>query len=99
MFYAQPETSSGAFSRGGFNFYSAILLGWIQLAELEDAFLGRAIVNRQKRFAFVTPSAVSIANVVVDIGVVFVQAVLYSVIAYYLAGMQQQVCPTSPFDL
>lgn len=90
MFYAQPETSSGAFSRGGFIFYSAILLGWIQLAELEDAFSGRVIVNRQKRFAFVTPSAVSIANVVVDIVIVFVQALLYSVIAYFLAGMQQQ---------
>jgi len=39
----------------------------------------------------VTPSAVSLANVVVDLGVVFVQAVLYSVIAYYLGGMQHQV--------
>jgi len=91
MFYAQPETSSGAFSRGGFIFYSAVLLGWIQLAELEDVFLGRTIVNRQKRFAFVTPSAVSLANVVIDLAVVFVQAVLYSIIAYFLGGMQQQV--------
>jgi len=91
MFYAQPATSSGAFSRGGFLFYSAILIGWIQLAELEDAVQGRGIINRQKRFAFVAPSAVSLSQVSIDIWVVLVQAILYSVIAYFLAGMQQSV--------
>ena len=88
MFYNQPRTSDGAFSRGGFIFYSSILLGWIQLAELEDAVQGRSIISRQKRFAFVAPSAVSIARVFVDFIVVFIQSVLYSIIAYFLAGMQ-----------
>lgn len=91
MFYNQPTTSDGAFSRGGFIFYSAVLLGWIQLAELEDAVQGRDILNRQKRFAFVTPSAVSFARVIVDLLVVLFQAILYSVIAYFLSGMQRLV--------
>ncbi|KAG9242225.1 pleiotropic drug resistance protein, ABC superfamily [Calycina marina] len=89
MFYAQPIDSDGAFSRGGCMFYSTILIGWIQLAELEDAFLGRDIISRQKRFAFVTPSAVSFARVLIDLGVVLVQALLYSIIAYFLAGFQR----------
>lgn len=91
MFYNQPTTSDGAFSRGGFIFYSAILLGWIQLAELEEAVLGRGIINRQKRFAFVKPSAVSLARVFVDLLVVLIQSILYSVITYFLAGMQKLV--------
>ena len=88
MFYDQPRTTDGAFSRGGFLFYSAILLGWIQLAELEEAVQGRNIISRQKRFAFVAPSAVSIARVFIDFVVVFIQTILYSTIAYFLAGMQ-----------
>jgi ATP-binding cassette, subfamily G (WHITE), member 2, SNQ2 len=91
MFYDQPATSDGAFSRGGFVFYSAVLLGWIQLAELEEAVQGRGIINRQKRFAFVKPSAVSFARVFVDLWIVLLQTVLYSVIAYFLAGMQYLV--------
>lgn len=97
MFYDQPATSDGAFSRGGFEFYSAILLGWIQMAELEDAVLGRNIINRQKRFAFVKPSAVSFAKVFIDLWVVLVQTILYSVIAYYLAGMRQLVSDFKAF--
>lgn len=91
MFYGQPATTEGAFSRGGFIFYSAVLLGWIQLAELEEAVQGRNIINRQKKFAFVKPSAVSFARVFVDLFVVLLQAVLYSIIAYFLSGMQQLV--------
>jgi ABC-type multidrug transport system permease subunit len=91
MFYDQPATSEGAFSRGGFMFYSAILLGWIQLAELEEAVQGRNIISRQKRFAFVSPSAVSFARVFVDLIIVLIQTLVYSIIAYFLAGMQQSV--------
>jgi ABC-type multidrug transport system ATPase subunit len=91
MFYSQPQTSEGAFSRGGFILYSSILLGWIQLAEVEEAFNGRDIITRQKKFAFVKPSAVSLARVVFDLWDVLVQAILYCVIAYFLAGMKMEV--------
>ena len=102
MFYAQPTTTAGAFSRGGFVFYSAVLLGWIQLAELEEAVQGRNIINRQKRFAFVKPSAVSLARVFVDLFVVLLQAFFYSIIAYFLAGMQllvRHLFPSHAFQL
>lgn len=88
LFYAQPATTEGAFSRGGFLFYTTVFLGWIQLAELEDCFNGREVVSRQKNFAFCRPSAVSFARVVLDIPLVFIQCVLFCLITYFLAGLQ-----------
>ncbi|KAI5806421.1 ABC transporter CDR4 [Peziza echinospora] len=91
LFYNQPVTSDGAFSRGGFVFYTSIFLGWIQLAELEEALSGREILARQKGFAFVRPSAVAVARTVMDLPLVFVQAVIFVVITYFMAGMKDNV--------
>ena len=88
LFYAQPATSDGAFSRGGFIFYTAIFLGWIQLAEVKDAQSGRGVVERHCAFAFVRPSAVTIARTLLDLPTVFVQTVLFVVIVYWMAGMK-----------
>ncbi|KAE8307579.1 hypothetical protein BDV41DRAFT_568955 [Aspergillus transmontanensis] len=57
MFYNQPQTTAGMYSRGGVIFYSSILLAWLQMSELEEAMQGRDILSRQKKFAFVRPSA------------------------------------------
>ncbi|KAE8415395.1 hypothetical protein BDV36DRAFT_285413 [Aspergillus pseudocaelatus] len=57
MFYSQPQTTAGMYSRGGVIFYSSILLAWLQMSELEEAMQGRDILSRQKKFAFVRPSA------------------------------------------
>lgn len=88
MFYGQPQTSDGIFSRGGFLFYSAVLVAWIQLVEVEDAIQWRDIIARQKRFAFVRPSAVGAAKVIVDIFVIAAEVLLYSIVAYFLATMR-----------
>lgn len=91
MFYDMPATTSGAFTRGGFLYYSVILLAWIQFAEVEDAVQGREIISRQKRFAFVRPSAVVLSRVLFDLAVVFVLSTLYCIIAYFMAGLQMNV--------
>ena len=91
MFYDMPANISGAFSRGGFMFYSIALLVWIQLAELEDAVDGREIASRQKRYAFVRPSAVSLARVLFDIVTILIVNILYCLIAYFLGGLKTEV--------
>ena len=91
MFYNQPQTTDGAYSRGGMLFYSTILLAWLQLSELEDAMEGRDIISRQKKFAFVRPSAVCLARVVSDVVVSFLITALYLVTVYFLAGLSMNV--------
>ncbi|KAL3471230.1 ABC-2 type transporter-domain-containing protein [Aspergillus californicus] len=88
MFYDQPQTTDGMYSRGGVIFYSSILLAWLQMSELEDAIQGRDILSRQKKFAFVRPSAVCLARVIADILVAALLTFLYLVVVYFLSGLK-----------
>ncbi|BCS17871.1 ABC drug exporter AtrF [Aspergillus puulaauensis] len=87
LFYGEKMNTYGAFPRGGAIFFSILFLGWLQLTELMPAVSGRAIVARHKDYAFYRPSAVAIARVVVDFPAIFCMAVPFSIIVYFLAGL------------
>lgn len=91
MFYNQPRTTEGMYSRGGVLFYSSILLAWLQMSELEEAMYGRDILSRQKKFAFVRPSAVCLARVLHDLLVTAALTALYLVVMYFLSGLRSDV--------
>ncbi|EQL32031.1 ATPase [Blastomyces dermatitidis ATCC 26199] len=90
LFYDLPANIQGAFSRGGFIFYAILTLPWIQLAELEDSIRGRDIISRQKRFAFVRPSAVAFARTLFDFVTVFIMTVVFSIVVYFIAGLKME---------
>lgn len=94
MFYDQPQSTDGMYSRGGVLFYSSILLAWLQMSELEEAMQGRDILNRQKKFAFVRPSAVCLARVIADIFIAAILSFLYLIVVYFLAGLKSDVSTT-----
>ncbi|RAL08297.1 ABC drug exporter AtrF [Aspergillus homomorphus CBS 101889] len=87
LFYGESLNTSGAFARGGALFFSILFLGWLQLTELMPAVSGRAIVARHKDYAFYRPSAVSIARVVVDFPAIFCMVVPFTIIVYFMAGL------------
>lgn len=91
MFYGQSLDTSGAFSRGGTLFFSVLFLGWLQLTELMPAVSGRVIIQRHKNYAFYRPSAVSIARVVVDFPFIFTMCVIFTIIVYFLSGLDVDV--------
>lgn len=95
MFYDQPQTTEGMYSRGGVLFYSSILLAWLQMSELEDAMQGRDILSRQKKFAFVRPSAVCLARVLQDMIISVMITFLYLVVVYFLSGLRPEVSGVS----
>lgn len=87
LFYGQPLTTEGAFSRGGSLFFSILFLGWLQLSELMKAVSGRAVVARHKDYAFYRPSAVSVARIVADFPVVLIQVCIFTIIMYFMTGL------------
>ena len=90
LFYNQPSDTAGAYSKGGTAFLSILFLGWLQFAELVKAIAGRDIIARHKEYAFYRPSAVVIARVITDIPVIFPQALLFSIIMYFMSGLLRQ---------
>ncbi|RYO78851.1 hypothetical protein DL762_008475 [Monosporascus cannonballus] len=87
LFYGQPLSTSGAFTRGGAVFFSIVFLGWLQLSELMKAVSGRGVVARHKDYAFYRPSAVSIARVVQDLFVIAVQVCIFGVVMYFMTSL------------
>ncbi|EGC41569.1 ABC multidrug transporter [Histoplasma capsulatum var. duboisii H88] len=63
--------------------------------ELEDSVQGRDIISRQKRFAFVRPSAVAFARTLFDFVTVFVGAFFI----FFLISYLHTVCHTAQFRL
>ncbi|KAJ9311399.1 hypothetical protein DTO271D3_8376 [Paecilomyces variotii] len=91
LFYGQSLDTSGAFSRGGTLFFSVLFLGWLQLTELMSAVSGRVIIKRHKDYAFYRPSAVSLARVLVDFPMIFAMVAVFTIIVYFMAGLDVDV--------
>ncbi|PBP22087.1 hypothetical protein BUE80_DR007074 [Diplocarpon rosae] len=91
LFYGQPSNTSGAFSRGGTLFFSILFLGWLQLSELMKAVSGRTIISRHQEYAFYRPSAVVVARVLQDLPMLLIQVIPFSIIMYFLTGLDVDV--------
>ena len=59
----------------------------LALAELTSAFSSRPILLKHKSFSFYRPSAFAIAQVVVDIPLVFVQVTLFDLVVYFMSNL------------
>jgi ATP-binding cassette, subfamily G (WHITE), member 2, SNQ2 len=83
----QPETSAGAFTRGGVLFIALLFNAFQAFSELGSTMLGRPIVNKHRAFAFHRPSALWLAQICVDLAFASVQIFVFSVIVYFMTGL------------
>ncbi|KAI1420802.1 ABC-2 type transporter-domain-containing protein [Xylaria sp. FL1777] len=91
IYYNEPLSTAGAFTRGGACFFSILFLGWLQLSELMKAVSGRAVAARQRDYAFNRPSAVALARVITDFPMIFFQVVIFGIIMYFLTNLDRDV--------
>ena len=91
LFHGQSTGTEGAFSRGGTAFFSILFLGWLQLSELMKAVSGRVVIERHKEYAFYRPSAVIMARILADFPIIFTQVIPFTVIVYFLTGLDVNV--------
>ncbi|KAI4177560.1 MAG: hypothetical protein LQ346_007662 [Caloplaca aetnensis] len=87
LFYNLPQNSAGVFPRGGVIFFLLLFNALLALAELTSAFSSRPIMLKHKAFSFYRPSAYAIAQTVVDLPLVVVQVLLFTVVIYWMSGL------------
>ncbi|KAK9721874.1 ATP-binding cassette transporter snq2 [Basidiobolus ranarum] len=88
VFLALPTDTSGAFTRGGVMFFALLFNSLVAQAEIPAAMSGRSILYKHKSFAFYYPSAFYFAQMVADIPFLAIQILLFSVILYWMTGLQ-----------
>ncbi|CAH0037575.1 unnamed protein product [Clonostachys solani] len=89
LFYNLPDTSESVFRRPGLLFFPVLYFLLEGLAETTASFAGRPILLRHKRFGYYRPTAFCIANAIMDIPIVLIQVTCFSLILYFMGGMQE----------
>ena len=82
-----PDTSAGAFTRGGVLFIALLFNAFQAFSELASTMLGRPIVNKHRAFTFHRPSALWIAQIGVDLLFASAQILLFSIIVYFMTNL------------
>ncbi|KAK9856907.1 hypothetical protein MYU51_021335 [Penicillium brevicompactum] len=83
----QPKTSAGAFTRGGLLFISLLFNGFQAFSELASTMLGRSVVNKHRAFTFYRPSALFIAQIIIDTLFAVARILVFSIIVYFMCGL------------
>jgi ATP-binding cassette, subfamily G (WHITE), member 2, SNQ2 len=82
-----PQTSQGAFTRGGVLFISLLFNAFQAFGELPSTMLGRPIVNKHKAYTFHRPSALWLAQIIIDLTFAAAQILVFSIIVYFMCGL------------
>ncbi|KAJ1658885.1 ATP-binding cassette transporter snq2, partial [Dispira simplex] len=90
LFYQLPPNTTGAFTRGGALFFALLFNTLMANAEIPKSFGFRPIVYKQKAFAFYHPSTQYIAQTIADLPLYLVQVIIFSVILYWMVGLQAE---------
>ncbi|KAK4174446.1 putative ATP-binding transporter [Triangularia setosa] len=83
------KTSASAFSKGGLMFIALLHNAFQSFSELAGTMLGRAVVNKHRAYAFHRPSALWIANILVDQVFASTQVFVFSVIVYFMTNLSR----------
>lgn len=82
-----PDTSAGAFTRGGVLFIALLFNAFQAFSELASTMLGRPIINKHRAFTFHRPSALWIAQIGVDLLFAAAQILVFSIIVYFMTNL------------
>lgn len=87
VYFQTTDSTTGFFSRGGVLFFAVLYLALSALAEMNDSFAQRPIVQRHHQFALYHPVADALARTIVDIPIKLLTLIVFGVILYFMAGL------------
>ncbi|TFY65604.1 hypothetical protein EVG20_g5493 [Dentipellis fragilis] len=89
VFVNLSTATSAYFSRGGVLFFSLLFSLISAMAELPSLFTQRPIVARHHRSALYAPFVDALARSVVDMPILFLTMTVFSIILYFVVGLQR----------
>ncbi|KAG9227093.1 hypothetical protein CCMSSC00406_0008293 [Pleurotus cornucopiae] len=89
VFVNTPEATGSYFSRGGVLFFALFLPALFTMSEIPSLFNQRPIVRRHERAAMYHPMIEALAMTIVDIPVTIITTSIYSVVLYFVVGLQR----------
>lgn len=85
-----PVTSAGAFTRGGVLYIALFFNASQAFSELISTMTGRPIVNKHRAYTFHHPSALWIAQLIVDLAFSAVQIMVFSITVYFMCHLVRE---------
>ncbi|QRV86887.1 ABC transporter G family member 11 [Ceratobasidium sp. AG-Ba] len=89
VFLNLPLNSAGAFTRGGVIFLALLFNAISAFSELPAMMIGRPILYKQLSYRFYRASALSVAQTITDIPLTSIRILLFSVIVYFMCGLER----------
>ncbi|KAK4141380.1 ABC transporter-like protein [Dichotomopilus funicola] len=90
IFYGNVAEGTASFDGKGAVLFMAILLNALTaIAEIESLYAQRPIVEKHASYAFYHPATEAAAGIVADVPVKFPAAVVFNLVAYFLAGLRR----------
>ena len=90
VFYGTPQATAGFQSKAAALFFAVLLSALSAIAEINNLYAQRPIVEKHKSYAFYHPWTEAMAGVVSDIPIKFVQAVCFNIILYFMIGFRRE---------
>ncbi|KAG8789944.1 hypothetical protein FRC12_013096 [Ceratobasidium sp. 428] len=90
VFLNMPVATSAYFSRGGVLFFSVLFGALSATAEIPALYAQRPIVARHQKAAMYHPFVEALALTAVDIPISFITQILFSVVLYFMTGLQRE---------
>ncbi|KIJ16544.1 hypothetical protein PAXINDRAFT_113734 [Paxillus involutus ATCC 200175] len=88
--FLQLSTNTLTFySRGGILFFAVFLPALLAMSEIPSLFAQRPIIQRHRNAAMYHPFVEAVALTLVDVPVTFITIALYSIVLYFLVGLQR----------
>ncbi|KAF2035084.1 ABC multidrug transporter-like protein [Setomelanomma holmii] len=88
IYYGHSQGSSSFEGRGAVLFLAVLFNALTSIGEISGLYAQRPVVEKHNSYAFYHPATEAIAGIVADIPVKFLQAVVFNIILYFLAGLR-----------
>ncbi|EWY79905.1 hypothetical protein FOYG_16970 [Fusarium oxysporum NRRL 32931] len=87
LYYDLGKTSASSFSKSGLIFVSLLYIGFQSFTEMVTIMTGRSILAKHKAYAFHRPSALWIAQVIVDQAFAVTEILIFTIIIYFMSDL------------